>query len=1039
LFGNPTIAQTPPTDRAWLVGSSSASRSVNTVHNIPYPTGVAKDDIVVLFVQAAGSDPTWTPPAGWTRPLSGVATTQVGTDIQVFWKRYLGTEGAAEDFTSNVGVPIHFWIGAYRNAHFGGVGFGVPNSDGTSDTLWRLDSEQTYQNNAIQVAAVAANVSAATTFAAPTDWRLLYSDVDANAKTFAILDHFQQSPDWGNVVGVTTQVASTNNALSVTIYPKGGPPIYRSTVDSSTAGTATSMVNNKLTGIVEGDLLLAFVEVAAAATLSPPVGWTAVTGDYILFATPRTVNVFRKIATAADVASGQWTFFSDTAGYMMCTIVAFGGARNAVLPWTQSTISSASTSFVSDPIPAASVQANMMFVGRVGLVSNSGSVTWPDTAGDATITGVYGSNAGRHSIWTDSVNGGGGVAYPSRTATISIANTGWFAMIGLLPDTGSTTIIATGIPSDEAFGTPNVNAIQKVTPTGMATAESFGNPTVVRGPVTVTPAAIASVEAFGSPTVVPLLTYVGVAGIATSEAFGNPTVAPGKVTVLTTGMASAEAMGAPVVKYQWTLVVTGIGSSEAFGAPTIVRGPVTIGATGIASDETFGVPLMKGGPQTLTATAITSAETFGVLLVAPGPITTQPVGIVTSESFGRPNLYQAGVVQRIWQLSEGNIVPNASFEEGFNRAQWSVAGFASAIEQVGSPIMHGNSALRLYRTSAGGNRLHTALSELYGGLTPGKSYRFTSEVRASTTGHTVTMTIRFFDAAGVQVGVDQTTSSVSVSSTANTHLEIDLLVPAGTTQWQYEWDFNNVALSASDYIDNLSAAVLYEDQMGVPGASSLLSVSPVGIPSDEQMGNPNLYVFTRITTAAGFASAEAMGNPTIVLPPYVIGVSGFASAEAFGVPLLKPGTRSIVVAGLTSAEAFGNPTVLPRYTIQPTGIASAEAFGSPTILNLRQIVSVTGLASAEAMGSPTLHTGTVVVRPTGIASAEQFGTVYLVVPTLWVRGQTPYALIAVAPPFTMDVRNTTGYLRVIPTPEVEVRDTTGDIMVLPSPELEMTE
>ena len=81
---------------------------------------------------------------------------------------------------------------------------------------------------------------------------------------------------------------------------------------------------------------------------------------------------------------------------------------------------------------------------------------------------------------------------------------------------GPHTINSAGIPSEEAFGAPAVQAV--VASTGIASAEAFGAPQIGAG---IFGAGIASAEAFGSPAV---WAQINSTGIASAEAFGLPTI-----------------------------------------------------------------------------------------------------------------------------------------------------------------------------------------------------------------------------------------------------------------------------------------------------------------------------------------------------------------------------------------------------------------------------------------------------------------------------------------------------------------------------------
>lgn len=91
-----------------------------------------------------------------------------------------------------------------------------------------------------------------------------------------------------------------------------------------------------------------------------------------------------------------------------------------------------------------------------------------------------------------------------------------------------TTVSPTSIASGESFGSPTivVDDPETISPTSIASGESFGNPTIVLdNSITVTPNSIASGEAFGSPTVV-IDTPITVTptSIPSAEAFGEPEI-----------------------------------------------------------------------------------------------------------------------------------------------------------------------------------------------------------------------------------------------------------------------------------------------------------------------------------------------------------------------------------------------------------------------------------------------------------------------------------------------------------------------------------
>lgn len=271
----------------------------------------------------------------------------------------------------------------------------------------------------------------------------------------------------------------------------------------------------------------------------------------------------------------------------------------------------------------------------------------------------------------------GSVATGARTSTLNPTKP-WIAVSIAIPSTGAPPqeVDPSTIASGEAFGTPTLAAGAVPVGTGsIASAEAHGAATLAAGAVPVGAAGIASAEAFGTPAVAMVLSPSGIAsgetfgaatvnvgptvalpGVASAEAFGALTVAPGPLALTPSGIASGEALGAlslvPLVKPSGidtaeafgvaALVVgsvavspAGIASGEAFGAALIAPGAIPLALTGIPSAEALGAPLVR---LQIVATGIASGEAFGAAVVAVGGVVVRPVGIASAEAFGVPTL-----------------------------------------------------------------------------------------------------------------------------------------------------------------------------------------------------------------------------------------------------------------------------------------------------------------------------------------------------------------------------------------------------------------
>lgn len=247
---------------------------------------------------------------------------------------------------------------------------------------------------------------------------------------------------------------------------------------------------------------------------------------------------------------------------------------------------------------------------------------------------------------------------------------GWWAIY---------TIVVPGIPSAEAFGTPNVALTQSIFVSGIPSAEAFGSVTLKYnqtigpagipsleafggsqldpGDINVLPQAITSQEAFGTPTVTPGTANIFAAGITSAETFGAITVSTGPVNIaVTAGIGSLEAVGTPSVSYligpngiiseeafgqaqlSYTVAPLGIPSAEAFGTANVIGPPQAITPTGIASLEAFGGSALQPGAVNLLPQGITSGEVFGTAALSVGPVSLTPAGIASAEAFGTLHL-----------------------------------------------------------------------------------------------------------------------------------------------------------------------------------------------------------------------------------------------------------------------------------------------------------------------------------------------------------------------------------------------------------------
>ena len=144
----------------------------------------------------------------------------------------------------------------------------------------------------------------------------------------------------------------------------------------------------------------------------------------------------------------------------------------------------------------------------------------------------------------------------------------------LYQDTGGgDTILPTGVPTEEAFGTPAIdtNSVD-VAPTSIPSETAFGTPSLT-GAAVLTPSGIPSETSTGSPAITTGEVYIEPEGIPSLEAFGLPTVSVGVLFITPIGLASAEELGTPEIKlFVQYITPTGIQTAEVLGRPSISGG-----------------------------------------------------------------------------------------------------------------------------------------------------------------------------------------------------------------------------------------------------------------------------------------------------------------------------------------------------------------------------------------------------------------------------------------------------------------------------------
>lgn len=141
--------------------------------------------------------------------------------------------------------------------------------------------------------------------------------------------------------------------------------------------TGTGYTLNKPAGVVDGDILIAYVSSNAGRTLSPPTGWTLVDAVDSGSSSPSTLSVLMRDGLAADPSS--WTGnLSSSATRKRAVVVAYRGAAATALQFPPENVGSStsgSTTIVSSSVNNSDPGAWRLSAFAVRDDAASGSLT----------------------------------------------------------------------------------------------------------------------------------------------------------------------------------------------------------------------------------------------------------------------------------------------------------------------------------------------------------------------------------------------------------------------------------------------------------------------------------------------------------------------------------------------------------------------------------------------------------------------------------------------------------------------------------------
>lgn len=730
-------------------------------------------------------------------------------------------------------------------------------------------------------------------------------------------------------------------------------------------GTATTSWAVPYPATVNADDLLVLHIVTNGGTVTTPSGWTAVFDETTL--TNPKGGLFIKVADGSETGNLTVTVGSTTGNAMMFSYTGVDTTTPQDATATNSTDSTGST--LDTTIPGlTTVTAGAWLVYANGLNSGSTQVTTSNGSGftervDHGATGGTGTKGG--ALYDEPFPTAG--ATGNRVLTLSAARADWGAMMALRPASGGgspQTLSPTGAASSEAFGSPSVGA-NTSTPSTFddGTADGWTSSTGGAGTTAITNAA-AHDGSYGTASDVPAATgdkagftrSIGPAQsgtirgwwkVTTEGASSGSNVPFARLFYGTQRLADVYRQNQQAGANVWLRVVKAIGGSNYYFIPTGYTLPLD---TWVYISFTWG---LDGIPHLF----IDGVEYLNA-------------------SDAPADFYPAPQIDTAWLGSQ----------EAGNQGAWAI----DTVDAIARPTpVAGEIRNEPTLTGEGFGAPSVTISDPPLEIDP-----------------TGIATAEAFGTAAISTSLTSSPAGVASAGAFGTPALSTTLATAPTGVASAE-AFGAPSISAT--LQTSPTGIASGQALGSPSLTIPAGLAPTGIASEEAVGTPFILATVQLDPA-GIASAEAHGSPDVGLT-LDTSVSGIASAEAFGTVVIVLGT-DLSPDGLPTGEAFGNPGLTATLDVTPAGVASAEAFGSPG-LTIPRAITATGIASAEAFGQPDVTVGPAgtVVSPTGITTGQAFGvpqisgnrTVSLSgIPSLQAFGSPKWSSILVTRPLEVD-------------------------------------
>jgi MSHA biogenesis protein MshQ len=623
------VAVTSITYRA----SSSSSTTGGTL-TLARPAGTAANDILIASVGVSPSAAVLTPPAGWMLIRRTDNAGPTSNSLAVYWRLATGAEPVSYAWTVAGGS---YTVGGIQA--FSGVDTATPidveNGQATP-------SSASHATPSVTTTVALAMVVASHTYASSRNWTPPAGMTDSFDQRSGANSATGQSIEGSRVLQAAAGATGTKTATAA-----GG-------AGSADAGVTHILALRPLTttqaltiarpaGVALNDVLIASVGVTpSTATITAPAGWTLVRRIDNAGPTSNSLAVYRKVATAAELASYVWNL--SGVNYGVGGVQAFFGVDTANPINAEAGQATASGRDHATPSITTTV-ANTLLVGSYTYAS---SQTWtPRTPPNPAMTESFDQPSGAASATGQSIEGtrllqaAAGVvpAYTSRAAgapatydagathMLALRPVGTTLTIPLPAGTVANDVMIASIgvtPSSVTVSPPAGWALVNRRDNAAATSNSLlvfsrvaggGEPAAYSWIISGNFMASGGIQSFsGVDTVTPIDVQ---ASQSTNSSLNHATPSV-TTTVANTMLVTSHTFASAAT---WTPPA---GMSEGFD----VTVPAANNATGQATEGSYVLQAIAGATGAKTATASANADRGNahILALRPGPVITPPSG-----------------------------------------------------------------------------------------------------------------------------------------------------------------------------------------------------------------------------------------------------------------------------------------------------------------------------------------------------------------------------------------------------------------------------